>query len=236
MASLLTVTGNRIGLEPYRIYTLGRARDCEVIVEDPVSSRHHARITVNALGSQMTIEDLGSQNGTYVNGRKISKPWTLEDWSRIRIASATYLLSFVERGQSVPGGNKFIEDEADMTVALENAKKGGLPTWTGGSHSNFAGEIGTFTLIDVLRVMLGGSPSGALHVAVQGGEGRIDVRGGQIRNAVYQKIKGVDAMAALSEFEHGLFWFVQDSKRCKKTIKIPTDVLLLDLSCRKAQA
>ena len=234
MASLLTVTGARIGLEPYRIYTLGRARDCEVVVEDPVSSRHHARITVNALGSQMTIEDLGSQNGTYVNGRRIEKPWTLEDWSRIRIASTIYLLSFVERGESIPGANKFVEDESDMTVAVDS-KKRGMPTWTGGSHSNFAGEIGTFTLIDVLRVMLGGSPSGALHVAVEGGEGCIEVRGGKIRHALYQDLKGVEAMAALSEFDYGLFWFVQDSKRCKKTIKIPTDVLLLDLACRKAK-
>ncbi len=235
MASLLTVTGNRIGLEPYRIYTLGRALDCEIIVEDPVSSRHHARITVNALGSQMTIEDLGSQNGTYVNGRRIKKPWTLEDWSRIRIASTIYLLSFVERGESVPGGNKFVKDESDMTVAVDGGK-GGMPTWTDGSHSNFAGEIGTFSLIDVMRVMLGGSPSGALHVAVESGEGRIEVRKGQILNARYQDLKGLDAIAALSDFPHGLFWFVQDSKRCKKTIKIPTDALLLNLACRKANA
>lgn len=234
MASLLTVTGNRIGLEPYRIYTLGRALDCEIIVDDPVSSRHHARITVNALGSQMTIEDLGSQNGTYVNGRRIKKPWTLEDWSRIRIASTVYLLSFVERGERVPGGNKFIKDESDMTVAVDGGK-GGMPTWTGGSHSNFAGEIGTFSLIDVIRVMLGGSPSGALHVAVEGAEGRIEVRKGVIRSALYQDLKGIDAIAALSDFQHGLFWFVQDTKRCKKTIKIPTDVLLLNLACRKVK-
>ena len=63
MASLLTVTGARIGLEPYRIYTLGRARDCEVVVEDPVSSRHPARITVTALGSQLTNADRGSPHG-----------------------------------------------------------------------------------------------------------------------------------------------------------------------------
>ncbi len=234
MASLLTVTGNRIGLEPYRIYTLGRALDCEIIVEDVVSSRHHARITVNALGSQMTIEDLGSQNGTYVNGRRIKKPWTLEDWSRIRIASTIYLLSFVESGESIPGGNKFLKDEADLTVAVDGGK-GGMPTWTDGSHSNFAGEIGAFSLIDVMRVMLGGSPSGALHVAVKGAEGRIEVRKGQIRGARYQDLKGIDAIAALSDFQHGLFWFVQDTTRCKKTIKIPTDALLLDLACRKVK-
>ena len=91
-------------------------------------------------------------------------------------------------------------------------------------------------MIDVLRVLLGNSPNGALHIAVEGGEGRVEVRKGQIRSALYQKLKGVEAMAAMSEFQHGLFWFVQDTTRCKKTIKIPTDVLLLDLACRKAQA
>ena len=61
------------------------------------------------------------------------------------------------------------------------------------------------------------------------------MRKGLIRSALYQDLKGIDAIAALSDFQHGLFWFVQDTKRCKKTSKIPTAVLLLNLACRKVK-
>jgi pSer/pThr/pTyr-binding forkhead associated (FHA) protein len=47
---------------------LGRARDCEVLLRDPMASRHHARVLTSVLGAG--IEDLGSANGVYVNARR----------------------------------------------------------------------------------------------------------------------------------------------------------------------
>lgn len=46
---------------------LGRDEDCAVFVDDATVSRHHARIVVR--GSEAVLEDLGSKNGTTVNGR-----------------------------------------------------------------------------------------------------------------------------------------------------------------------
>jgi DNA-binding NtrC family response regulator len=43
--------------------TIGRGRDCQVVVDDPMASRRHARIHI---GDTLTIEDLGSANGTTV--------------------------------------------------------------------------------------------------------------------------------------------------------------------------
>lgn len=51
-------------------HTLGRHRDCELRVNDPRLSRQHARFHVD--GSQLTVEDLGSCNGTLVNGDRIA--------------------------------------------------------------------------------------------------------------------------------------------------------------------
>jgi pSer/pThr/pTyr-binding forkhead associated (FHA) protein len=48
---------------------VGRASDCDVRLQLPSVSSHHAAITRNA--SAVTVEDLGSTNGTKVNGRKI---------------------------------------------------------------------------------------------------------------------------------------------------------------------
>lgn len=52
---------------------LGRSRDCSVSLEDPLYrvSRHHCRILVFA--PYVRIQDLGSLNGTYVNGERIGQ-------------------------------------------------------------------------------------------------------------------------------------------------------------------
>lgn len=49
---------------------IGRADDCDVVLDDPSVSRHHAEIASRP-GSAPVLEDLGSANGTFVNGRRI---------------------------------------------------------------------------------------------------------------------------------------------------------------------
>jgi hypothetical protein len=46
--------------------TIGRAGDAEVVLADPLVSRHHARLAVR--GDRLVLVDLGSTNGTRVNG------------------------------------------------------------------------------------------------------------------------------------------------------------------------
>jgi pSer/pThr/pTyr-binding forkhead associated (FHA) protein len=55
---------------PQGAFTLGRALTCEVVLADVAASREHARIHVRGAGA--AIEDLGSRNGTYVNGQRIT--------------------------------------------------------------------------------------------------------------------------------------------------------------------
>ena len=47
---------------------IGRASGCDVHLDDPLVSRRHARVISSAVGT--AIEDLGSSNGLYVNGRR----------------------------------------------------------------------------------------------------------------------------------------------------------------------
>jgi pSer/pThr/pTyr-binding forkhead associated (FHA) protein len=46
---------------------IGRANDCDIHLDDPLVSRRHARVIRAQVGT--AIEDLGSANGVYVNGR-----------------------------------------------------------------------------------------------------------------------------------------------------------------------
>src|SRR5213594_4026489 len=47
--------------------TLGRALTADVVIDEPSLSRLHARLTVDD-GGRLTVEDLGSTNGIFVNG------------------------------------------------------------------------------------------------------------------------------------------------------------------------
>ena len=64
---------------------IGRAPDASVWLEAPGVSRHHACIRLDS--GQATIEDLGSKNGTYVEGERLTAPVVLTDGHQIRVSS-----------------------------------------------------------------------------------------------------------------------------------------------------
>jgi DNA-binding winged helix-turn-helix (wHTH) protein len=68
-------------------HLVGRLPEAEVSIRSASVSRRHARIAVAATGA--TLEDLGSKNGTWLRGRRISSPTTLKNGDRIRFGSAT---------------------------------------------------------------------------------------------------------------------------------------------------
>ena len=64
---------------------VGRDPQATVWLDSPGVSRHHARITVD--GDHVTVEDLGSKNGTHVRGATIVGPTPLADGDEIRFGS-----------------------------------------------------------------------------------------------------------------------------------------------------
>jgi len=65
------------------VYTIGRdPATNSITLADSSISTHHARITRS--GETFTVEDLGSRNGTFVNGEKIAAPQALADNDVIR--------------------------------------------------------------------------------------------------------------------------------------------------------
>jgi len=64
---------------------LGRGTDVDIRIDDPGVSRHHAEIT---LGTDVILRDLGSTNGTLVNGRMVSTA-PLFEGSQIQLGTTT---------------------------------------------------------------------------------------------------------------------------------------------------
>jgi predicted component of type VI protein secretion system len=77
--------------------TIGRA-DAEVMLEDPEVSRHHARIKVE--DGVVTLEDLGSRNGTYVNDETVRAARPLQDGDVIRLGHTAWRLESADRDQT----------------------------------------------------------------------------------------------------------------------------------------
>jgi hypothetical protein len=65
--------------------TLGRSPECHVTIEDPLVSREHARISI--AGERISFEDLGSRNGSRVNGLLVKGTVPLADGDRLRIGT-----------------------------------------------------------------------------------------------------------------------------------------------------
>jgi tRNA A-37 threonylcarbamoyl transferase component Bud32/tetratricopeptide (TPR) repeat protein len=68
-------------------YVIGREPECEVQVEADLVSRRHAQLTVNF--DHVLVEDLGSSNGTFINGKSVTEPTRLWPNQKIQVGAAT---------------------------------------------------------------------------------------------------------------------------------------------------
>jgi pSer/pThr/pTyr-binding forkhead associated (FHA) protein len=63
----------------------GRDAECSLVIDGSTVSRSHARIAV--LAGTVTVEDLGSTNGTFVNGRQVREPTRLAPGDELSLGS-----------------------------------------------------------------------------------------------------------------------------------------------------
>lgn len=96
----------RRGPQPNQVYelnkdilTIGRDITNDITINDPEVSRHHMRLTRGAAG--FTLEDLGSTNGTFVNGQRLTAPRPLSNGDLIGLGE-TVTLGY-ELARAVPG-------------------------------------------------------------------------------------------------------------------------------------
>jgi predicted component of type VI protein secretion system len=84
---------------PVGVTVIGRSHECHLTIEDPLVSRHHARIVIDDQGAY--VEDLGSRNGVQVDGVVIRGPTPLRDGTRVRVGAQDFLFCAVgEEGRT----------------------------------------------------------------------------------------------------------------------------------------
>ena len=98
-------------------FLIGRDERCNLVISDRLVSRRHARICLD--GAQYYLEDLHSKNGTFVNGREISEPHSLQDGDEIQIAFCCKM-TFVDAESTAPV--LFEEPQAGLHMDLESKR------------------------------------------------------------------------------------------------------------------
>jgi predicted component of type VI protein secretion system len=78
---------------------IGRDPSCELIINDRQVSRFHARFEITPQG--VFLEDLGSKNGTYCNGRRVDEPLLLKDGDLIQVALVQHF-AFLSSDATMP--------------------------------------------------------------------------------------------------------------------------------------
>lgn len=133
-AFLTILTGNRAGtnfpLDPRRETLIGRGTDCHISLQDPLSSRIHARLTCTPDG--WFVRDSESRNGTLVNGQKIDEAM-LVDGNTLRVGSHEFEFHETEEPPTAKGDDpqQMQTIVQDMPIVVQESHEdalAGLPS------------------------------------------------------------------------------------------------------------
>jgi pSer/pThr/pTyr-binding forkhead associated (FHA) protein len=77
-------------------FLIGRAPDCDLRLRMSEVSRHHCIIRTTA--DEVTLVDLGSSNGTFLNGQRVRSQAALHSGDEIRLGDCHFLVDLGDRG------------------------------------------------------------------------------------------------------------------------------------------
>ncbi|MDI3283343.1 DUF4388 domain-containing protein [Polyangium sp. 15x6] len=155
--------GGEFLLEDKKEIIVGRSSDLDMVLVEDMVSRKHARI---AVGDPITIEDLGSTNGTFVNGERIKRA-TLKEGDRVLIG--TNILKVVIAEVSSPG--------------IRLPKRSELPPSGRSPTRSMSGAIDEIPLPDLLQLLGSSKKTGLLVIRTDDEVGKIHLSKGTIIHA-----------------------------------------------------
>ncbi len=127
---------------------IGRDDSCQVIIQNRQVSRYHARF-IN-LSHAIQLEDLGSKNGTHVNGQEITEPVILQDGDVIQIAFAQQFL-YLSSDSTIPLEiPSTVTHEANAIPRLLRLDKRSRRVWIGNDELLPPLSVSQYQLLELL--------------------------------------------------------------------------------------
>lgn len=211
--------GGEFPLYADREILVGRSSDLDMVLVEDMVSRKHAKITVT--GDEIFIQDLGSTNGSFVNGEKIRRA-KLTVGDRILIGTSIIKVVFVDAD-----GAEANAAEARARMAQVSAERRTSQTRT------MTGTIDEVPLPDLLQLFATSKKTGVLTVHRDDNTvGRIFMRRGKVYYASIndnQEIVPLKGMYRLLTWETGQFDFGSaEEKEFVDEIDYPLESLLME--------
>src|SRR6202041_1870447 len=170
---------------------VGRSSDLDMVLVEDMVSRKHARIAMQ--NDQIWIEDLGSTNGTFVNGEKIKRA-RLKEGDRVLIG--TSILKLIAGDAPREG--------MDVKRELENVAQARRTS----QQRTMSGAIDEVPLPDLLQLFGTSKKSGVLVIRTEDDVGRIYLKKGNIAYAIINDLDDVQPLKSLYRmltWQKGLF-------------------------------
>ncbi|MGC8926509.1 MAG: FHA domain-containing protein [Myxococcota bacterium] len=217
--------GGEMPLDDNREYIIGRKSDIDIVIVEDMVSRMHAKITLN--NGQIYIQDLGSTNGTFVNGERIKRV-RLKEGDRILVGTSLFRL---ERGEvkKVVGQvkiNKAVVKEEERHQPQQVQRK----TTLGGPSIN-QGTLTEIPMADLLQMISVSKKSGVLVIKSLD-EGKIFFKSGHINYACINEnhqLNPVKAIYRIITWDKGSYRFdPPDNRKFVVEIDEDLDVLLME--------
>lgn len=99
------------------VCVIGRSSACDLVLDDPLVSRRHAVLVVDA--DQVSIEDAGSANGVSVNSRRLERRALIVEGDRIQIGSHELVLRVALLTESNESGERFSAETLREALAAD---------------------------------------------------------------------------------------------------------------------
>ncbi len=178
--------GGEFPLPNNKEIVVGRSSELDMVLVEDMVSRRHAKITVT--GDQIFIQDLGSTNGTFVNGEKIKRA-RLQEGDRILIGTSIIKLVAADGGTGTDQGKSNLEDVAAGRRTSQ--------------VRTMSGSIAEIPLPDLMQLFSASKKSGVLVIRTESDVGKIFFDGGQV---VYATVNDNYDVAPLKSLFRILTW------------------------------
>lgn len=209
--------------------TLGRGQDCDIVIPSQMVSRKHGKVFFD--NRVWVYQDLGSSNGTRVNGKRVEKV-VLQSGDVIDLGG--FLVTYKEIHDlsdvsDAPGGG--MDDGKTMAFDADMLKKVAMQGMDGVAVlGGMGGSLADISIPDILQLLEMQRKSGTLRLDFDGAYGKIYVIEGSMVHAEYGKFTGENAVFKMLKKHEGSFHFDPREPRVQSTINRPTTSVLLDAS------
>ena len=209
--------GGEFPLPANKEIVVGRSSELDMVLVEDMVSRRHAKITVT--GDQIFIQDLGSTNGTFVNGEKIKRA-RLNEGDRILIGTSIIKLVAAEGALS--------DDASRANAHLEEVAQGRRTSQV----RTMSGAIDEVPLPDLLQLFSTSKKSGVLVIRTDADVGRLFLDKGRLVFATVNDnfdVHPLKSVIRILTWEHGTFEMdAPEEREFLETITMTVEGVLME--------